>query len=45
MSDQFTTVTSEGYFSRLGGSLIGMLVGLIILPAAIGVLYWNEAAQ
>jgi len=42
MSDQFTTVTSEGYFSRLGGSLIGMLVGLIILPAAIGVLYWNE---
>jgi hypothetical protein len=42
MSDQFTTVSSEGYFQRLGGSLVGMLVGLLLLPAAIGVLYWNE---
>jgi hypothetical protein len=42
MSDQFTTVTSEGYGQRLGGSLIGMLIGLVLLPAAIGVLYWNE---
>ena len=39
MSDQFTTVTSEGYGQRLGGSLIGMLIGLVLLPAAIGVLY------
>jgi hypothetical protein len=42
MSDQFTSVTSQGYGSRLGGSLVGMLFGLIILPVAIGVLYWNE---
>jgi hypothetical protein len=42
MSDQFTSVTSQGYGSRLGGSLVGMLFGTIILPVAIGVLYWNE---
>jgi hypothetical protein len=42
MSDQFTTVTTEGFGSRVGGSLVGMLFGLIVLPVAIGVLYWNE---
>jgi hypothetical protein len=42
MSDQFTEVTTEGYGQRLGGSLVAALFGLILLPVAIGLLYWNE---
>jgi hypothetical protein len=42
MSDQFTEVTTEGWGSRLGGSLIAALIGLILVPASIVLLYWNE---
>jgi hypothetical protein len=42
MSDQYTEVTTQGYFSRLGGSLIGVLIGLLLVPAAVILLYWNE---
>jgi|HubBroStandDraft_1064217.scaffolds.fasta_scaffold00328_22 hypothetical protein len=42
MSDEYTEVTTQGYFSRLGGSIIGMLVGFLFLPAAVILLYWNE---
>jgi hypothetical protein len=42
MSDQFTEVTTEGWGQRLGGSLIAALIGLILVPAAIVLLYWNE---
>jgi hypothetical protein len=42
MSDQFTEVTTEGWGSRLGGSLIAALIGLIMVPAAVALLYWNE---
>ena len=42
MSDQFTEVTTEGWGQRLGGSLIAALIGLILVPASIGLLYWNE---
>ena len=42
MSDQFTEVTTEGWGQRLGGSLIAALIGLILVPASIVLLYWNE---
>ncbi len=42
MSDQFTEVTTEGWGSRLGGSLIAALIGLILIPVSIALLYWNE---
>jgi hypothetical protein len=42
MSDQFAEVTTEGWGQRLGGSLIAALIGLILVPASIVLLYWNE---
>jgi hypothetical protein len=42
MSDQFTEVTTQGYFSRLGGSIIGVLIGILMVPGSIFLLYWNE---
>jgi hypothetical protein len=42
MSDQFTEVTTQGWLQRLGGSLVAALVGLILVPASIALLYWNE---
>lgn len=40
--DSFTETTTEGYGSRIGGSLVAALIGLIMVPAAIVLLYWNE---
>ncbi len=42
MSDQYTEVTSEGWLQRLSGSLIAALIGLLLVPGVIGLLYWNE---
>jgi hypothetical protein len=42
MSDEYTEIGTQGYFSRLGGSLVGVLIGIILLPAACILLYWNE---
>ena len=42
MSDRFTEVTTQGWGSRLGGSLVAALIGLILVPASIVLLYWNE---
>ncbi len=42
MSDQFTEVTTQGWLQRLGGSLVAALIGLILVPASIALLYWNE---
>jgi hypothetical protein len=40
--DRFTETSVEGWGSRLGGSLAAALFGLILVPAAIVLLYWNE---
>ncbi len=40
--DSYTETTTEGWGSRLGGSLIAALIGLILIPIAIVLLYWNE---
>jgi Transmembrane protein 43 len=42
MSDEYTEVTTEGYFSRLGGSIIGVLIGFLLVPASLILLYLNE---
>src|SRR5436305_584894 len=38
----FTETTTEGWGSRLGGSLVAALFGLLLVPAAVVLLYWNE---
>ncbi len=42
MSDRFTEVTTEGWGQRLGGSLVAVPIGLILIPASVVLLYWNE---
>ena len=42
MSDRFTEVTTQGWGQRLGGSLIAALFGLVLVPAGVVLLYWNE---
>ena len=42
MSDQYTEVTTQGWLQRLGGSFIAALIGLLLVPLSIVVLYWNE---
>src|ERR1700744_4968592 len=41
-TDTFTETSTEGYGSRLGGSLVAALIGLILVPVAVVLLYWNE---
>jgi Transmembrane protein 43 len=42
MSDSFTKTTSTSWFSRLGSAIKGIVVGIILIPLALGVLFWNE---
>lgn len=41
-NDQFTEVTTQGYGSRLGNSISGMLFGFVMVIASFILLYWNE---
>src|ERR1700676_5035950 len=41
-SDSFTETSTEGWGSRFGGSLVAALIGLVLVPAAVVLLYWNE---
>lgn len=41
-NDNFTEVTSESWFSRLGGAIKGILVGIVLIIAALILLFWNE---
>jgi hypothetical protein len=40
--DEFTEVTSQGWFSRITESIKGVLVGLLLFLLSFGVLWWNE---
>jgi len=40
--DQFTQVTSQSWFSRLGGAFKGVLFGLLLFIIAFLLLSWNE---
>ena len=42
MNDSFTEITSESWFSRLGGSIKGILFGILLFIAAFPLLWWNE---
>jgi len=37
-----TEVTRQGYFSRIGNSIMGVLIGIVLSLAAFPVLFWNE---
>ena len=42
MSDQFTETTSQGFFSRFGNSLLGLIIGPLVVVGAIVLLSRNE---
>jgi len=42
MSESFTEHSSQGWFSRIIGSFVGVLVGLALMAGAGGLLFWNE---
>lgn len=42
MSDSFTEVTRTSWFSRIGRSIVGVLVGIVLLIAMVVLLFWNE---
>jgi len=42
MADDFTDVSSQSWFGRIGGAIKGFIFGLILLPIAIFLLFWNE---
>jgi hypothetical protein len=42
MTDQFTKVTSENYFQRLGSSFGGMVFGIVLMIIACILLFWND---
>ncbi|HET7930778.1 MAG TPA: TMEM43 family protein [Rhodanobacteraceae bacterium] len=42
MPDSFTDTSTQGFLSRLTGSLAGLLIGPLLVIAAIVLLSWNE---
>jgi hypothetical protein len=42
MADSFTEYTSEGWLSRLGGSIKSVLVGVLFFLVSFPLLFWNE---
>jgi Transmembrane protein 43 len=42
MSDSFIEKSSTSWFSRIGNALKGIVVGIILIPLSLGVLFWNE---
>ncbi len=40
--DRITEITRTGYGSRIGSSLVGVLIGFILIIVAIVALWWNE---
>ena len=42
MSDQFQEVTSQGWLSRIGESIKGLLFGGVLFLASFPLLWWNE---
>ncbi|MDZ7615817.1 MAG: TMEM43 family protein [Patescibacteria group bacterium] len=42
MSDSVTKVTQQSWFGRLGASIKGVLIGVVLFLISFGVLWWNE---
>lgn len=40
----YTETTSQGFFSRLGSSIVGIGIGIILILASSALLYWNEGS-
>ncbi|THB69324.1 MAG: hypothetical protein D6B27_00710 [Gammaproteobacteria bacterium] len=40
--DEYTEVTNQSWFGRIGGAFKGILVGIILVIIAFPVLFWNE---
>ncbi|MBN2143571.1 MAG: TMEM43 family protein [Candidatus Aureabacteria bacterium] len=40
--NSFTEVTHQSWFSRIGNSIKGILVGVVLFVAAFPLLFWNE---
>ena len=38
----FTETTQQSWFSRIGGALTGLVIGLLLMPAGGVLLFWNE---
>lgn len=43
MSDSVTKTTTTSFGSRLGGSFVGVLIGVVLFFAAFPVIFWNES--
>lgn len=41
-SDTFTETTTTGWGGRIGQSIVGVFIGILLVLAAIVLLYWNE---
>ena len=42
MGDSFTETTTQGWFSRIGGSIKGILFGILLCIIGVPLLFWNE---
>lgn len=42
MADQYTEVTTRGFGQRMGGSIKGILVGLVMAAIGVALLFWGE---
>ncbi|MFN7562314.1 MAG: TMEM43 family protein, partial [Prosthecobacter sp.] len=42
MADSYTEITREGWLSRIGGSIKGIVFGFIAIPVCVILLWWNE---
>lgn len=42
MSDQFTEIATTSWFSRIAGSISGMVFGLILFAISFPLIWWNE---
>ena len=42
MTDNYTETSSQSIFGRLGDAIKGVLFGLVLIPLAIVLLFWNE---
>ena len=42
MSDSFTVTTRTSWFSRIGNSFVGIIIGLVLILVGVVLLFWNE---